>query len=187
MSRLPLVDPERTTAELAAVFAKMPAKLNVFRMLAHAENTALPALRLANAILHRQQLGERHRELLILQVAALQHGAYEWHQHVPIGEAVGISKQQIAALARGDFAGEAFDEADRDLLAFGRRVIEDARVDDDCFQRIHRRLSDREIVECILTIGFYMMMARLTEVTETDLDSPQGLRLYESGKSRVVR
>lgn len=43
MSRLPFVDPEHTSPELRAAFAKMPAKLNVFRMLAHAENTALPA------------------------------------------------------------------------------------------------------------------------------------------------
>ena len=74
----------------------MPVKLNVFRMLTHAENCALQVLRLAYAILHRQQLGERQRELLILQVAQLQGGPYEWHQHVPNG-AAGLSAADIEA------------------------------------------------------------------------------------------
>src|SRR5271154_33909 len=102
MSRLPLLDPEQTSEELLAAFARMPVKLNVFRMLAHAENDALPVLRLANAILHRQQLSAVHRELLILQVAHIEGGAYEWHQHVPIAESVGISSAAIQAIAAGE-------------------------------------------------------------------------------------
>ena len=141
MSRLPLIDPEQTNADLRAAFAKMPATLNVFRMLAHAQDTALPVLRLANAILHRQQIGERYRELLILQVAQVQGGAYEWHQHVPIGEAVGVSKEQISALARGDFHSEAFDPSDRDLLAFGKSLIEDVHVDGDIFSWMQSRFN----------------------------------------------
>jgi alkylhydroperoxidase family enzyme len=62
----------------------MPVKLNIFRMMAHAEANMIPAMRLGNSILHRQKLSAVHRELLILQVAQLEGGAYEWRQHVPI-------------------------------------------------------------------------------------------------------
>jgi len=36
-----------------------------------------------------------------------------------------------------------------------------------------------------MTIGFYMMMARLTEATETDLDPAAGMTVYESSKRRT--
>jgi len=184
MSRLPLVDPERTAGDLRAAFDRMPIKLNIFRMLAHAETDALPVMRLGNAILHRQTLSDRCRELLILQVAQRQGGTYEWRQHVPIAEGLGVSAAQIAAIEAGQYASSTFDEAERALLAFGERVIDDVRVDDATFGRTREHFADREIVEIILTIGFYMMMARLTEVTQTELDAPGGVALFETGRNR---
>ena len=47
----------------------MTVKLNIFRMMAHAETNMIPAMRFANSILHKQKLGHVNRELLILQVA----------------------------------------------------------------------------------------------------------------------
>jgi alkylhydroperoxidase family enzyme len=184
MSRLPLIDPLQTGEDLRAAFARMPMKLNIFRMLAHAENGAVPVLRLANAILHRQKLSDRHRELLILQVAHLEGGAYEWRQHVPIAAAVGISDAEIEAIAASQFNSAVFDAADRALLAFGKCVIEDVRVERAVFAQAQTHFSHREIVEAIVTIGFYMMMARLTEATETDLDPPDGIALYNASKHR---
>lgn len=49
--------------------------------------------------------------------------------------------------------------------------------------RRRRDLSDREVVEAILTIGFYMTMARLTEATETDLDPAEGRRVFEAARA----
>lgn len=62
----------------------MPVKLNIFRMMAHAEANMIPAMRLGNSILHKQKLSAVNRELLILQAAQLEGVAYEWRQHVPI-------------------------------------------------------------------------------------------------------
>ena len=46
----------------------MTVKLNIFRMMAHAETNMIPAMRFANSILHKQKLSHVNRELLILQV-----------------------------------------------------------------------------------------------------------------------
>ena len=184
MSRLPLVDPDGTTGDLRSAFDRMPFKLNIFRALAHAETCALPVMRLGNAILHRQLLSERHRELLILLVARIEGGAYEWRQHVPIAEGVGVSKAQIAAIENGRCDPDAFDAAETALLALGKALIENVRVDDDVFNAAHAHFGDREIVEIILTVGFYMMMARLTEAVEVDLDAAGGMALYQTGKNR---
>ncbi|MEH2540381.1 hypothetical protein V1278_006601 [Bradyrhizobium sp. AZCC 1577] len=71
------------------------------------------------------------------------------------------------------------------LLAFGREVIEDVRVAEPVFAAMRRHLSEQEIVESILAIGFYMTMARLTEATEVDLDPAAGMTVFEGGQKRT--
>jgi alkylhydroperoxidase family enzyme len=184
VARLPLIDPETTTGDIRASFDRMPVKLNIFRMMAHAEANMIPAMRLGNSILHRQKLSAVNRELLILQVAQLENGAYEWRQHVPIALGVGVTQRQIDGLERASYDDDAFDEAQRALLAFGREVIENVRVPEPVFAGMRRHFGEQEIVEAIVAIGFYMMMARLTEATETDLDPAAGMAVYDSGKQR---
>jgi alkylhydroperoxidase family enzyme len=185
VARLPLIDPETTTGDIRTSFDRMAVKLNIFRMMAHAQANMIPAMRLGNSILHRQKLSAVNRELLILQVAQLEGGAYEWRQHVPIALGVGVTQRQIDALERGAYDDdEAFDAAERALLAFGREVTENVRVPETVFAGMRQHFSDQEIVEAIVAIGFYMMMARLTEATETDLDPAAGMRLFDSGKKR---
>ena len=186
MARLPLVDPDKTSGDIRASFDRMPVKLNIFRMMAHAQGNMIPAMRFANSILHKQKLSHVNRELLILQVAHIEGGEYEWRQHVPIALGVGVTQPQIDALARGDDAASVFNEAERAMLAFSREVVDNVRVGDAVFAGTKKHFSDQEIVESIFTIGCYMMMARLTEATETDLDAAAGMTLFDSGKKRTA-
>jgi alkylhydroperoxidase family enzyme len=186
LARLPLVDPDKTSGDIRASFDRMPVKLNIFRMMAHAETNMIPAMRFANSILHKQKLSHVNRELLILQVAKLEGGEYEWRQHVPIALGVGVTQAQIDALDSGDYANPAFNSAELALLAFSREVVVNVRVPDAMFAAVRQHFSDQEIVEAIFTIGCYMMMARLTEATETDLDAAAGMTLFDSGKKRTA-
>ena len=108
MARLPLIDPEKTSGDIRTAFDRMPVKLNIFRMLAHAETNFIPAMRFANSILHKQKLSHVNRELLILQVAQWEGGAYEWRQHVPIALGVGVTQRQIDCIEQGKYADAAF-------------------------------------------------------------------------------
>jgi alkylhydroperoxidase family enzyme len=184
MARLSLIDQATTSGDIRASFDRMPVVLNIFRMMAHAEANFIPAMRFANSILHRQKLSHVNRELLILQVAQWERGEYEWRQHVPIALGVGVTQKQIDALARGDYSAAAFNEAERAVLAFGREVVENVRVPDAVFAGMRKHFSDQEIVESIFTVGCYMMMARLTEATRTDLDPAAGMAVFDSGKKR---
>jgi hypothetical protein len=38
------------------------------------------------------------------------------------------------------------------------------------------------VVEVLLTIGYYMMIARLLESTAVDLDPPAGTRIVDAGR-----
>jgi alkylhydroperoxidase family enzyme len=184
MARLPLIDPAATGGDVRASFDRMPVVLNIFRMMAHAEANFIPAMRFANSILHRQKLSHVNRELLILQVAQRQGGAYEWHQHIPIALGLGVTQRQMDSIEQGQYADAAFSDAERALLAFGREVIDNVRVPAGVFADMRAHFSEQEIVESILAIGFYMTMARLTEATDVDLDPAAGMTVFEGGKKR---
>jgi alkylhydroperoxidase family enzyme len=177
MARLPLVDPATASPAVREVLEALPAPLGIFRLMAHAESSFRPLLRLGTSILARQQLSPRLRELAILQAAKLTPGAYEWVQHVPIARAVGASDAQIAAVEKGEWDAECLAPAERVALRFGAETLEKARVSDALFEELRGHFSPREIVELVLTLGYYSMLARLTEVVELAPEAPAGTRI----------
>jgi alkylhydroperoxidase family enzyme len=183
MARIPYVDPENASETIRDLLAKLPADLNIFRMMAHAETNVRPMLVLGSSILAQQQLDDRLRELAILRVARLSHAAYEWVQHVPIAEAVGVSKAEIDAVDRGDIEDARFDELTQDVLRFTTEVVENVGAAPETFRRLAEKISHREIVELIIAVGFYMMMARIMESTEIDLDEPRGASVLAGARS----
>ena len=181
MARLPYVDPATAPEQVRELLDRLPVKLNVFRMMAHATTDFRPLVGLGSAILGRQKLSPKLRELAILRVAALSPARYEWVQHVPIALAAGASEAQIAALERGDVEGP-FDELERAVLRFATEVVQEVRAGDDTFAALAALVSPREVVEVLLTIGYYMMIARLLESTAVDLDPPAGTRIVDAGR-----
>jgi alkylhydroperoxidase family enzyme len=182
MARIPYVDLDTAPARTREVFEILPAKLNIFRMMAHAETNFRPLLRLGTSILGEQKLSGKLRELAILQVAQGSPAKYEWIQHVPIGKAVGVSDEQIKALEGADLTASCFDATESAVLAFASELVRDVRPSDATLSAIQERLSSREIVELILAVGYYMMLARLMETTELDLDEPMGDKVFEQAK-----
>ena len=180
MARLPYVDPASAPEHVHEVLDRLPVNLNVFRMMAHAENDFRPLVGLGTAILGRQKLSAKLRELAILRVAALSPARYEWVQHVPIAQATGAADAQIAALERGDIAADAFDPLERAVLRFTTEVVRDVRASEATFAALAQHLSAQEIVELIVTVGYYMMIARLLETTAVDLDPPAGTKVVDA-------
>jgi alkylhydroperoxidase family enzyme len=171
MARLPYVEIEAASEEVRSLLGRLPS-LRLYRMVAHAEPAFRPFLRLGNAILARQKLSARHRELAILRVANLSGSRYEWTQHVPLGRGAGVTEEQIEALERGDVGSTAFEEEERLLLRFTTELVEQVRVSDATFAEMARSFTPKEIVELVLAVGYYMMIARLLETTAVDLDPP---------------
>ncbi|MGB8363025.1 MAG: carboxymuconolactone decarboxylase family protein [Rhizomicrobium sp.] len=183
MALIPFADIDSLPETARAVFERLPRKLNVFRMWANAPSCFVAGMRLGGAILAKQQLDARLRELVILLVARLEGGTYEWVQHVPIAENFGCRKDQIAALEAERLDDSCFDARDRVLLRFAGEVIRDVRASEAALQAMKAHFSPQEIVETIVTCGFYMTLARLTETTRTDIDESGGMAvLNELGR-----
>ena len=149
--------------------------LNIFRMLGHADTAFRPWLRWAATLLGGLQLDPVLRELAILRVARLTpHAEYEWVQHVPIFEAVGGRSEQVAALERDETEAECFSAEQRAIVAFTTEVVRDARAGEESFAAVSAFLGPREIVELLMVIGNYMMVARVMATAELEIDPPAG-------------
>ena len=183
MARLPYVDPAQAPEAVRDVLANL-APLNIFRMVAHAESSVRRFVQFGGTILGQQQLDGKLRELAILRVAQLSKARYEWVQHVVIAKALGISDAQIEAIERGGVAAPHFDARERLVLRFTDEAVRDVRVSDSTFAEAAAAFPPREIVELILAIGFYMMVARLLETTGVDLEEKVGTEMADRLASR---
>jgi 4-carboxymuconolactone decarboxylase len=174
VARLPYVDPDEASQPVREALEAAPA-LGIFRMLANAESAFRPWLRWATTLLGELELDPLLRELAILRVARLTpHAEYEWVQHAPIAKAVGASEEQVAALERDDAGAGCFSRDQQAVLRFTTEVLRDARASDETFEAAAAILSPREIVELLMVIGQYMMVARVMATTELEIDEPAG-------------
>jgi alkylhydroperoxidase family enzyme len=172
VARIPYADVEKLHPQVRETFEALPSKLNIFRMLAHAERNFSGFLRLGGTILARQELDAKLRELAILAVASESGARYEWVQHVTIGLRAGVTEEQIEALEQKRFEADCFDELEQLVVRFTLEVVHDVRASDATFDALAARLSHREVVELVLTIGFYMLVARFLETFDVDLEPP---------------
>jgi alkylhydroperoxidase family enzyme len=171
MARLPYVTSESASPRISERLQRVP-DLNVMKLVAHAETAFEPWLRFGAALLRDLQLDPVLRELAILRVAALTPGAeYEWVQHAAIAREVGVSRDQIEAVRTGaSLSGDA-----GLIVGFTEQVVREAAPDDATFAAISERFSPREIVELLLVIGQYMMLARVMATAQIDIDLPTSL------------
>ena len=186
MARIQPVDPAQTNDKVREALEALP-PLNIFRTLAHAETAFRPFLRFGGAVLGRMALDPLVRELAILTVAKEAEAQYEWIQHVAIAKAVGATDEQIDALAtagscapegsderiaRAARDGRPFDGPQQAAIELAAAVVHGPRISDDLFACIREQFGEREVVELLLAIGDYLMLARVMTVLEIDLDQP---------------
>jgi alkylhydroperoxidase family enzyme len=169
VARLPYVDPEQAPEPVRKALERVP-PINIFRMTANAETAFRPWLAFGGALLSSLQLDARLRELAILHVGRLSGAEYEWVQHVPIAKAVGASDDDVAAIERGDLEAECLGDDVRAALRFTTEVVRDVRASDEAFEAVSAHLPPREIVELLLVIGQYMLVARVAETTGIEID-----------------
>lgn len=170
MARIPYPD-------TLQAFTTLSVQLNLFRMLAHAQTTGRRALSLGNALLTQLELPPNLRELAILQVAHESGANYEWVQHVPLALSAGVKEAQIEAIEQGARPCGLFTGQEQQVLHFAQEVYAGETVSDEDFAGMTQAFTSREIVELLLTIGYYTMLARLMTVLELDIDEPAGERL----------
>ena len=161
-----------------------PVKLNVARMIANSEAVSKPFAKLATTLVLHAKLDPKLREIAILRTAKVSRSVYEWTQHVPMAKHVGVTDAQVAAMDNWQGA-QCFNELERVVLRFTDEVAANVKGSRETLEALKKHLGATEIVELILSIGFWGMVARLLETTEVDLEEFAGkVNLLAPGESR---
>ena len=169
MSRIPYFDLSQASATLQKAIGSRP-PLNVVRMVAHAEPAALGFLSLGGALLGKENdLDSQLRELVIIRVGILCDSDYEVFQHKRLAKRIGVSDEKIAALHKGPSAA-VFNNLERVVLRYTDLVVHDVKADSATFQEVASLLSQRAMVELTMTVGFYMMVSRVLENFEVEIE-----------------
>ncbi|HEY8491146.1 MAG TPA: carboxymuconolactone decarboxylase family protein, partial [Dehalococcoidia bacterium] len=142
---------------------------NIFRALGNSPTTLRNFMRLGNSILRHLKLSPRLRELAILRVASLTGSAYEWAHHVPLAREAGISEEALYQIGQWR-RSLAFDAQESAVLALAEASTLDVQVPDEVFRRVREFLDEEEVVELLMTIGYYNLVARLLVGLKVDVE-----------------
>ena len=145
--------------------------INLLKALAHSPKICRDWNRLGITLLLKGQLSPKLRELAILRVGVLAKANYEWTKHVPMAMAAGAIQEQIDSLPEWVNSRE-FNEQERAVLRYTDEVSQDIRASDDTFSKIREFLTEREIIELTVTIGYYGMVCRTLESLQIELEHP---------------
>jgi 4-carboxymuconolactone decarboxylase len=146
---------------------------NVLATLMHHPALAGPFLVYNNVLLRSPTLDARLRELMILRVAWRTGSRYEWAQHLRIAASVGITPEEIDAVAQGtDAVG--WPALDGDVITAVDELVDGYRITDDTWNRLAEQLDERQLVELVFVAGTYtgLAMAFNSFGLELDADLP---------------
>jgi 4-carboxymuconolactone decarboxylase len=174
MARLPYLTAAEAGPAVAARLRELP-QLNVYGLVGHAEGIFEPWLDLAGAVLNAVDFDPVLREVAILRVAALSPGAeYEWDQHSEIARQLGIEEAVIESARSGEGLS-----GDAELVAtFTEQVVLDVAPDDQTLDRALARFGPRGVIELMMIIGQYMLVARVMASCRIDPDPPVGIDIF---------
>jgi 4-carboxymuconolactone decarboxylase len=170
MARIPYFDLAQAPEDYRKLLGDRP-PLNLYRMLPHAGPAAVGFLTLGGALLRRNELDARLREIAILRVGMLSGASYEVYQHRRVAAKVGLSDDKILAIVERDADPAAFDEQERFVIAFTDQLVRHVKAPDAMFDEAKRRFPPRQLSELVLTIGYYMMVSRFLENFEVDIEA----------------
>ncbi len=168
MSRIPYFDYDALDEKSRQFFDLMP-KLNVFRMMAHAESLRRQFIGLGAAILYNGKLDHALREMAIIRTGILCGSSYEVHQHRAIARKLHMPDEKIEALSVGS-SSPLFDDLERLVLRMTEEIFEKRKASDETFNALAARLSHAEMVELTVAIGYYQMVSCFLETFQVDIE-----------------
>jgi alkylhydroperoxidase family enzyme len=172
MARIPYPSRESLEQEAADALAGMK-PMNVFHMLARADSLAPSIFDTATRLFTRgcTELPPRLRQVAILRVAGAADFAYLRAHHEPISRRVGLTPEEIAASVSGDYASLGGQE--QAVVRFAGESTLDTDVSDAAFATVRAFLSDRQIVELAIVVGFYNFLGRFLKALRVEVEPAQ--------------
>lgn len=106
-------------------------------------------------------LRRRETEIVILRVASLAGCVYEFEHHRHLGKRAGVEQREIAEIAacEGDLCGATFSPRERVIVHTTDVLHAERNLDDRAWAHVRQHLDENEIIELIMLVGHYEMLA----------------------------
>ena len=153
---------------VAAKKGKLDAS-NLFLMLARDFRLFWAWLNFAKRMMPFGALDRRDTELAILRVAWNCRSRYEWGQHVDIGLRVGLHPREIARVPLGPDAPD-WEPRQAAVLNACDELHQERMVSEDTWQQLIVHYNEKEMLEVLMMINHYEMIAGILNSTGLPLD-----------------
>jgi alkylhydroperoxidase family enzyme len=142
---------------------------NIFRTLAHTPNLLRRFLGLGGELRNKTALDPKLRELAIVTVGRLTDAQYEFVHHWNLARAVGVTHEQLDALA--DFEKSPhFSDNERAVIRYTVEATNNVRVSDATWNALNSFLDTRRIMELVQNVAFYNMVVRILVPVGVELE-----------------
>lgn len=132
-------------------------------------------LRFAGSLMPRGRLTRRQTEMVILRVAHRRSCAYELEHHRRLGAKAGLTSSEIEALGTVDVTeNRRWSGSDSVLLRATDQLLDRRDIDDEVWADLTRILDDRRLIELVLLVGHYDMLATTIGALRIAPDRPRG-------------
>ena len=139
----------------------------------------------AGSLMPGGRLARRESELVILRVAHRQGSTYEFDHHVRLGERAGVTPDDLRRLTAsvdtvvGDSATShgttgGWSPREAAMLDAVDALIDQEDLDDAQWRSIAAHLDPRELIELVMLVGHYRMLATVITVLRIQPDVPRG-------------
>ena len=131
---------------------------NLFLTMARQPKLFRGWLRFAGRLMPGGRLPRRETELVILRVAQLRDCAYEFEHHVRLGRRAGVTSEDVARIRIGSQAS-GWTRREHALLRAAEALHAEQDLDDDTWTELRSLLDEAEVIEFVLLVGHYEMLA----------------------------
>jgi 4-carboxymuconolactone decarboxylase len=172
VSRLSHVSRDALPPESRRLFADLERERgfvpHLYAVLAHSPRLLEEFLRMGASMRAPGALPASFKELAILRIAALTGAETMTVSHLGAARAAGLTDAEIAALEHAD--GQALRPEQRAVIQLVDEVTRNVGASDGAWQAVADFMTEEQLVELTLLVGFYNMVARFLRTVEIDLD-----------------
>lgn len=187
--RIPPLPRDGWSPELMAYIAQLrasvvgessnhPAGANLLGTLANHPKLTMAFLGFNGYLLNSSALPVKYRELLVLRVAHLRGGDYEWAQHVPLATDAGYTAEDLARIPAGPDA-PGWTQFEQGLLRAVDELLGAGVIADDTWKLLSEELDRDQLMDVVFVVGTYSMLAMAMRSFGIQLDDD--LRPYLPG------
>ena len=144
------------------------ALLNIFRALSHSPEAMRRFMKFGSYFLEEGKLDPNLRELAILRAGLLCGARYEFSHHVEFARRAGLSDDEIRGVADPLARKSLYTPQQFSVLKYAGELTQDARVAEATYAECASFLSDEQLVELTLVVGFYNMVSRALNALEIE-------------------